>query len=197
MIHTRTLQALEYHHITSHLSSLCISGVGRERALNLTPLDSAEDVNLAARVYEEAADWSSRPTPGGAVFTLNAFPDVSGFLHAAQTSRAHAFQPDVDAFWALREVLRLAREAHASIAVPDAPKQWPHLLAMADGAPLPVQLTAALLRCISDDGLLKDESYPNSIACAANCAACTRTACARSRTLPCSTTCWPTCRTSS
>ena len=160
MIHTRTLQALEYHHITSHLSSLCISGVGRERALNLTPLDSAEDVNLAARVYEEAADWSSRPAPGGAVFTLNAFPDVSGFLHAAQTSRAHAFQPDVDAFWALREVLRLAREAHASIAVPDAPKQWPHLLAMADGAPLPVQLTAALLRCISDDGLLKDESSP-------------------------------------
>ena len=160
MIHTRTLQALEYHHITSHLSSLCISGVGRERALNLTPLDSAEDVNLAARVYEEAADWSSRPAPGGAVFTLNAFPDVSGFLHAAQTARAHAFQPDVDAFWALREVLRLAREAHASIAVPDAPKQWPHLLAMADGAPLPVQLTAALLRCISDDGLLKDESSP-------------------------------------
>lgn len=160
MIHTRTLQALEYHHITSHLSSLCISGVGRERALNLTPLDSAEDVNLAARVYEEAADWSSRPAPGGAVFTLNAFPDVSGFLHAAQTSRAHAFQPDVDAFWALREVLRLARDAHAAIAVPDAPRQWPHLLAMADGAPLPVQLTAALLRCISDDGLLKDESSP-------------------------------------
>lgn len=160
MIHTRTLQALEYHHITSHLSSLCISGVGRERALNLTPLDSAEDVNLAARVYEEAADWSSRPAPGGAVFTLNAFPDVSGFLHAAQTSRAHAFQPDVDAFWALREVLRLARDAHAAIAVPDAPRQWPHLLAMADGAPLPVQLTAALLRCISDDGLLRDESSP-------------------------------------
>lgn len=160
MIHTRTLQALEYHHITSHLSSLCISGVGRERALNLTPLDTTEDVNLAARVYEEAADWSSRPASGGAVFTLNAFPDVSGFLHAAQTARAHAFQPDVDAFWALREVLRLAREAHASIAVPDAPRQWPHLLAMADGAPLPVQLTAALLRCISDDGLLKDESSP-------------------------------------
>ena len=127
MIHTRTLQALEYHHITSHLSSLCISGVGRERALNLTPLDSAEDVNLAARVYEEAADWSSRPAPGGAVFTLNAFPDVSGFLHAAQTSSAHAFQPDVDAFWALREVLRLARDAHAAIAVPDAPISAPNV----------------------------------------------------------------------
>lgn len=160
MIHARTLLALEYHHITDHLASLCISGVGRERAQGLTPLPEAEDVNLANRIYEEAANWSSRPAVGGAVFALNAFPDVSGFLRAAQTARAHAFQPDLDAFWALREVLSMARDAHASIATPEAPKQWPHLLAMADGTPLPVQLTAALLRCISDDGLMKDESSP-------------------------------------
>lgn len=160
MIHARTLQALEFNHITDHLASLCLSGVGRDRALALAPLPLAEDVNLAARVYEEAADWASLPAAGGTAFTLNAFPDVTGFLHAAQTSRPHAFQPDVDAFWALREVLRTARDAHASIAVPDAPKRWPHLLALADGTPLPVQLTAALLRCLSDDGLLKDESSP-------------------------------------
>ena len=57
-------------------------------------------------------------------------------------------------------MLRLARDAHASIAQPEAATRWPHLLAMADGSPLPVQLTAALLRCISDDGLLRDESSP-------------------------------------
>lgn len=57
-------------------------------------------------------------------------------------------------------MLRLARDAHASIAQPEAATCWPHLLAMADGSPLPVQLTAALLRCISDDGLLRDESSP-------------------------------------
>ena len=156
MIHARTLQALEFNHIADHLASLCISGVGRDRALALAPLPQAEDVSMAARVYEEAADWSSRPAAGGTAFVLNAFPDVSGFLYAAQTSRPHAFQPDVDAFWALREVLRMARDAHDSIAVAEAPKQWPHLLAMADGTPLPVQLTAALLRCLSDDAALLD-----------------------------------------
>ncbi|MGD9574050.1 Smr/MutS family protein [uncultured Desulfovibrio sp.] len=160
MIHARTLNALEFHRIADNLSELCLSGVGRERARAIAPLDDAEAVTLAARIYEEAADWASRPAAGGAVFCVCSFPDVSGMLRAAATSRAHTFQPDVDAFWALREVLRLARDAHASIAQPVAATRWPHLLAMADGSPLPVQLTAALLRCISDDGLLRDESSP-------------------------------------
>lgn len=160
MIHARTLNALEFHRIADHLSELCLSGVGRERARAIAPLEDAEAVTLAARIYEEAADWASRPAAGGAVFSVCSFPDVSGMLRAAATSRAQTFQPDVDAFWALREVLRLARDAHASIAQPEAATRWPHLLAMADGSPLPVQLTAALLRCISDDGLLRDESSP-------------------------------------
>ena len=160
MIHARTLNALEFHRIADHLSELCLSGVGRERARAIAPLEDAEAVTLAARIYEEAADWASRPAAGGAVFSVCSFPDVSGMLRAAATSRAQTFQPDVDAFWALREVLRLARDAHASIAQPEAATRWPHLMAMADGSPLPVQLTAALLRCISDDGLLRDESSP-------------------------------------
>ena len=160
MIHARTLNALEFQRIADHLSELCLSGVGRDRARAIAPLDDAEAVTLAARIHEEAADWANRPAAGGAVFCVSSFPDVSGMLRAAADSRAHAFQPDVDAFWALREVLRLARDAHASIAQPEAAARWPHLLAMADGSPLPVQLTAALLRCISDDGLLRDESSP-------------------------------------
>ncbi len=160
MIHARTLQALEFHRITEQLAALCISGVGRGRALALAPLPDAAAVAAAARVHEEAADWAGRPVEGGAAFSLSAFPDVSGLLAAAAPEHSRAFNPDVDAFWALREVLRLAKEAHASIAAPDAAQRWPHLLALAQASPLPVQLTAALLRCISDDGLLRDESSP-------------------------------------
>lgn len=57
MIHARTLNALEFHRIADHLSELCLSGVGRERARAIAPLDDAEAVTLAARIYEEAADW--------------------------------------------------------------------------------------------------------------------------------------------
>src|SRR5574344_724541 len=101
MIHARTLNALEFHRIADHLSELCLSGVGRERARAIAPLEAAEAGTLAARIYEEAADWASRPAAGGAVFCVCSFPDVSGMLHAAATSRAQTFQPDVDAFWAL------------------------------------------------------------------------------------------------
>ena len=44
---------------------------------------------------------------------------------------------------ARHHVLRLAKAAHASIALPEAEDQWPHLLALAQETPLPVQLKAA------------------------------------------------------
>ncbi|MBQ3060572.1 MAG: Smr/MutS family protein [Desulfovibrio sp.] len=57
-------------------------------------------------------------------------------------------------------MLRLAQSACDAIDVPEGPAHWPHLLAMIREAPLAVQLTAALTRCISDDGLIRDESSP-------------------------------------
>ena len=158
MIHTRTLNSLEFGKITEYLAGLCCSGVGRERALALAPLPDSEAVTLAARLYEEAATWAARPVgDGGKGFSLAAFPDVGGLLHAAERPQS---RPDADAFWALREVLRLAQSAQAAINTPEAPRHWPHLLELAQAAPMPVQLTAALSRCISDDGLIRDESSP-------------------------------------
>lgn len=158
MIHNRTLHALEFGKITEHLAGLCCSGVGREAALTVAPLPDGKAVTLAARLYEEAAVWAARPVgDGGKGFSLAAFPDVDGLLRAAERPQS---RPDADAFWALREVLRLAQSAHTAIDTPDAPRHWPHLLELAQAAPLPVQLTAALNRCISDDGLIRDESSP-------------------------------------
>ena len=156
MIHSRTLHALEFPQITEHLASLCLSPAGRERALELRPLEDAAAVTHAARLYDESAVWAARPMGEGG-FALGSFPDVGAFLRVAEKP---GLQPDTDAFWALREMLRLAKAAHASIALPEAEDQWPHLLALAQETPLPVQLTAALLRCISDDGLIRDESSP-------------------------------------
>mgnify|MGYP004638127877 FL=1 len=158
MIHARTLHALDFGEITAWLAGLCRTSAGRERARSLAPLPDAETASEAARLYEEAASWMERPLAEGG-FHLAAFPDVGGLLHAVETRRGAA-QPDAEAFWALREMLRQAQAARQSIAVPDAERQWPRLLALADAEPLPVQLTAALNRCISDDALIRDESSP-------------------------------------
>lgn len=159
MIHARTLHALEFGEITAWLAESCRTAAGRERARRLAPLPDAETATEAARLYEEAAVWLERPLAEGG-FHLAAFPDVGGLLRVMEERRGAGAQPDAEAFWALREMLRQAQAARQSIAVPDAERHWPRLLALADAEPLPVQLTAALNRCISDDALLKDESSP-------------------------------------
>ena len=156
MIHARTLAALEFDAVIAHLAGHCTSGVGREHALRIVPLADADAVTQEARLFDESRVWAARPLGNGG-FMLTSFPDVSGLLRAVE--RPHA-QPDTDAFWALREVLRLAQTAVESIAVPEAETQWPHLLDFARRSPLPVQLTAALNRCLSDDGYIRDESSP-------------------------------------
>ncbi len=156
MIHARTLAALEFDAVIAHLAGHCTSGVGREHALRIVPLADADAVTQEARLFDESRVWAARPLGSGG-FMLTSFPDVSGLLRAVE--RPHA-QPDTDAFWALREVLRLAQTAVESIAVPEAETQWPHLLDFARRSPLPVQLTAALNRCLSDDGYIRDESSP-------------------------------------
>lgn len=156
MIHARTLAALEFDVISAHLAAHCCSSVGRELALAVRPLPDAQAVTEAARLFDESRVWAARPLGDGG-FAMTSFPDVGGLLKAVE--RPHA-QPDTDAFWALREVLRLAQAAVQSIVVSEAESQWPHLLAFAQATPLPVQLTAALNRCISDDGFIRDESSP-------------------------------------
>lgn len=168
MIHPRTLQALEFDKIIAALAAHCLSGPGAALAQALKPLADADAAHRALRLYEEAALWSAAPEPAtGRPFTLTSFPDASGLLQAAaadtESSPVPATRravPDAETFWALRELLRLAARAHASIETPEAARQWPLLLEMAQETPLPVQLTAALNRCISDDALLRDESSP-------------------------------------
>ena len=163
MIHPRTLQALEFDKVVAALAQRCISAPGRALAQALKPHPDAETAHRALQLYEQAALWAATPEPGSSrPFALGSFPDVSGLLASAggDSAGTRRAAPDTEAFWALRELLRLAARAHASITTPDAPRQWPLLLELAEATPLPAQLTAALNRCISDDALLKDESSP-------------------------------------
>ncbi|MDR2744743.1 MAG: Smr/MutS family protein [Desulfovibrio sp.] len=157
MIHQRTLAALEFYKISEQLAELCESSAGRRRALALRPLQSMEEVFLAAGIYEESSVCFSA-TDKKTGFVLPSFPDIGDLLDHAAPRGKNAY--DADAFWAMRETLGLAHNAHKAINAPEAERHWPNLLHVALAVPLPVQLMAALTRCISDDALIQDAASP-------------------------------------
>lgn len=154
MIHPRTLQALEYGKVAAYIADLCVSTAGRARAQHLAPLADALSAEQELELYSQATVWNA-----ACGFPLVSFPDVSGILEVCDGMGARdSF--DLDAFWAMREMLREAQKAVSSINQPQGVTDWPALLALATATPLPETLLAALNRCISDDGRFKDESSP-------------------------------------
>ena len=162
MFDERTLRALEYGKVLEQLAAFCISPAGREAALALRPLDDAATASEAGLLYDECRTWAASCGSGeGGGFRMGSFPEISGIARFLQSPAALL---DLDALWALREVLRLASRAAASIAAHgaanDADVRWPRLLALSQAYPHPQEVTSALQRCLGDDGQLRDESSP-------------------------------------
>ena len=156
MIHQRTLQALEFPKVISLLEGYCLSAQGRLLATALSPLLHVEEAEEALSLYEDSCTWALDPN-ARKQYTDVSFPDVSPLIRACTKSH---FSPDADSFWALRQVLNLARSARSSIVQEHGEEKWPTLYTRAAGHELPLKLVSALNRCISDDALLKDESSP-------------------------------------
>lgn len=148
---SRTLKALEFGKVLEHLAACCVSEAGKNVCAALSPLEDVSRVAEAHRLFEEVRVWTAT---GGVTF--QSFPDLEGLLLLFEGGATVVV--DADAFWALRGVLNLAREAVRSILAGDS--SWPHLADLAGAFPLPELTLSALNRCVSDDGLLKDESSP-------------------------------------
>lgn len=158
MIHERTLQSLEFPKVLEYLAYGCLSEAGKDAALALRPLSTLPEVLEAARLFDQARTWASAARLHGEnSFAMVAFPDVRPLLEQTQKTTPRL---DLEDFWALREMLRLATRAVASLRQNTAQQQWPDLLMLAESFALPQQITSALNRCIADDGSLKDESSP-------------------------------------
>lgn len=160
MIHQRTLNALEFGKITAYLADLCVSSQGRAKALAVAPLKSRAEAEAAFRLYEETSIWLDQNQTSIAPYSITAFPDVSGILEAASMENGRKSVLDLDAFWALRETLSLAKNLRLSICQPQAAKLWPTLLELAEAIPFPENIASALNRCISENGYLRDEGSP-------------------------------------
>ncbi len=168
MIHKRTLDALEFGKIRAYLSSFCQTEAGKKLALEISPFPTPHDVQIAFEFYNEAVNFFSQPSgPDNKPFVIAPYPELTGSLNyyfdqANQdgTANSSTRNPDIETFWALREMLHSAREANSAINISDAGRLWPNLFHLATESPFPEQLAAALDRCISDDCLFRDESTP-------------------------------------
>lgn len=162
MIHKRTLEALEFGKVKEFFTSLCVSEAGRDLARALEPLESAKDAEAAFALFNQSGVW--RADPGSSKYEIAAFPDIRSLLDKAEkNSNGNSRRPlflDLDSLWALREALREAKKASESIIIDGAAEKWPDLLHLAQKNPEPRRILAALNRCVSDDGLLKDQSSP-------------------------------------
>ena len=147
----RTLRALEFPRVLERLSSFCLSEAGKEAALLLRPMTSAEDVRRAQYLYDEIRSWMAEGD-----FSLVSFPDISGLLAYVHGHTDPLLE--MDGLWALKNALGLARRAADSIHAGAARR--PLLDALANAQPMPELSLSALNRCVGDDGYLKDESSP-------------------------------------
>ncbi len=157
---TTSHKALEFDKVLEHLARLCLSASGREAALALRPFATAHDAMEAALLYDECRIWSVAAQAHKKPFRMTSFPETGGIAGFLRSQRAIL---DIDALWTLREVLRMAQEAAVSI-LPTSESNntvlWPRLVQFVENNPLPEALTAALQRCLSDDGHMRDESSP-------------------------------------
>ena len=152
IMETRTALVLEFDKLLAHLADFAVSDTGKAAIRGLAPCAGSAELYHHTSLFEQTRHWAEANT-----FALGDFPDLSGVL-AFLNSRNTAL--DIDALWALRKVLAQIKAARDAILSSGENAPWPLLLDLAGGYSHPASTESALLRCISDDGIIRDESSP-------------------------------------
>lgn len=155
VMEARVFHSLELNRVLAYLAGFSVSEAGFQACLALRPFSDMETVCREAALFEQGRLFVLRANGG-----LVPFPAVDGLL---QFLAAPSGMPDLDDMFTLRGLLSQGRDkAEAMLADPAArePVGWPLWVARCERLPQPAQCLAALTRCLSDDGLIKDEASP-------------------------------------
>lgn len=158
----RSLNMLEFGKILEQLSGFAVSRAGKAACLAVRPQPDPALIRQRAELYEQVQSWQQHTE-----FKLRDFPELDGVI--SFLARSGEFL-DLDALWAVREVLAQAAEiedllaergvGRLKAAAPGRTPPWPALQELFLARPRPTMSTQALLRCLNDDGLLDDNSSP-------------------------------------
>ncbi|NJB66882.1 DNA mismatch repair protein MutS2 [Desulfobaculum xiamenense] len=147
---SRTLQLLEFPKVLELVAGYCASESGAQRVLAIRPFEDSLTLAHELDLLRQWLTWNAETR-----FKLGTFPPLDGlFEHLGQPSAVL----DLDALWAVSEVLGTAREAREVLERIDE-ERFP-LLAALVGRNWPQKLWSALRRCLGRDGNIRDEASP-------------------------------------
>ncbi len=148
----RALSALELPRVLSYLAAFAVSEAGQKACLALRPFSDLERTRREAALFEQGRLWLLRSVEKPAPF-----PPIDSLLSYVESPHAVL---DLDGLWGLRQVLVQARLLVESLRGGAEQGLWPLWIERVNELSLPVKSMSGLARCLSDDGLLRDEASP-------------------------------------
>lgn len=155
----KTLRRLEFFKVLDGVARFAMSEAGVEACRSLRPQNDAEQIARQAEIYRQGEAWL-----GESSFRVRDFPPLDGLFIFLENQSALL---DLDALFALRQVLAQAREARSLVeqgAEGSGECRWPDLLGRVISRPWPGKTWSALNRCIAPEGGIKDSASPELMA---------------------------------
>ena len=152
MMEARAYTALELSKVLGYLAGFTVSEAGHHAALALRPFSSLEQTTRETALLEQGRLWTMHTEA-----KLTAFPAVDALLRYVAAAGAVL---DLEELWALRQMLTQANAMVENILAGEEAGRWPLWIARCRELPMPARSISGLGRCLSDDGLLRDEASP-------------------------------------
>lgn len=149
---SRALHALELPRVLACLAGFAVSEAGHRACLALRPLPGHEPVRREAALFEQGRLFVLRSET-----RLAAFPPVDGLLQAAAVPTAVL---DLDDLFALRGLLTQGHGLAKALAEEQGAESWPLWVERVAALPMPGRAVSGLSRCLTEDGLIRDEASP-------------------------------------
>lgn len=150
-MHARTAQLLEFAKILGHLAAFAVSDAGRQACMSILPAQGLDQVTARGRETREVLHLAAHVD-----LRLSPFPDISGVLEFLDNPLAEL---DADGLLGVRDMLVTAFHVREILAGLSA-ETYPLLAELGGRLALPGKAWAALQRCLSPDGVLRDEASP-------------------------------------
>ena len=147
---SRTLSLLEFPKVLERLSRLAVSEPAAAACLALAPLGDPELLSKEQRKLAEALELRR-----DAAFEFSPFPDIEPLFPVLESERRVL---DLDALAALAHVLARVSALRQALNPEERPDSL--LAGIVASTPWSKKTQAALARCLSADGRLRDESSP-------------------------------------